>query len=243
MKIGTIETNPEKEKKRKIHSSLSGRSGSNGGSRNRGGGGNNGGDDNNQNNEFFENTRESPIDKVRVGMWFLLLVVMMTFGGLISAYIVISTNRVLEWKPFDLPRQVWISTALILASSVTYKVAQKALNNNNQQIAKNWLLATTILGGLFISSQILAWYELARRGIYVESNQYAGFFYILTAVHAIHVIGGICALGYILLRAWHKTGYEEELTKRKSISKIVGWYWHFMDGLWVVLVLLLGYWK
>jgi len=244
MKVGTIETSPEKEKKRKLRSSLSGRTGSNGGNRNRGGGGGSGGgDDNNHNNESFEDTRENSINKVRVGMWFLLLVVMMTFGGLISAYVVISNNRVLEWQPFDLPRQIWISTALILASSITYKIAQKALGDDNQQKAKNWLLATTLLGGLFVSSQFLAWFELVRRGVYVQSNQYAGFFYILTAVHALHVIGGICALGYILLRAWQKTGTEKELAQRKTISKIVGWYWHFMDGLWIVLVLLLGFWK
>ncbi len=189
MKIGTIETSPEKEKKRKLRSSLSGRTRSNGGNRNRGGGGgSDGGDDNNQNNESLKNARENAIDKVRVGMWFLLLVVMMTFGGLISAYVVISNNRVLEWQPFDLPRQIWISTGLILASSVTYKIAQQALKNDNQQKAKNLLLATTLFGGLFISSQILAWFELVRRGIYVQSNQYAGFFYILTAVHALHVI-------------------------------------------------------
>jgi len=243
MKVGTIETNIEEEKKRKLRSSLTGGTGSNGGNRNRGGGGSDGGDDNNQNNDSFEDTQEKSLDKVRIGMWFLLLVVMMTFGGLISAYIVISTNAVLEWKPFALPAQVWISTALILASSITYKIAQNALNNDNQQKTKNWLLATTILGGLFVSSQILAWFELVRRGVYIQSNQYAGFFYILTAVHAVHVIGGICALGYILLRTWHKTSSKEELNQRQSISKTVGWYWHFMDGLWIVLLLLLGFWK
>ncbi|MCA1626218.1 MAG: cytochrome c oxidase subunit 3 [Acidobacteria bacterium] len=242
MKVGTAETSIEEKKKRERSSRLTSGTGSNGGNRNRGGG-SNGGDDNNQNNDFFEDTQEKSLDKVRTGMWFLLLVVMMTFGGLISAYIVISTNHVLEWKPFDLPPQIWISTALILASSVSYKIAQKALHNEKQQKAKNWLLATTLLGSLFISSQILAWFELVRHGVYVQSNQYAGFFYILTAVHAIHVIGGICGLGYILLRAWHVTGSTEELTRRKSISKIIGWYWHLMDGLWVVLFLLLGFWK
>jgi cytochrome c oxidase subunit 3 len=77
----------------------------------------------------------------------------------------------------------------------------------------------------------------------VQSNPYAGFFYILTAVHAVHVIGGIAALGYILLRTWRATSSDEELTKRQQISNSVGWYWHFMDGLWIFLFLLLGFWK
>jgi cytochrome c oxidase subunit 3 len=244
MKVGTVETIEEKEKKRKIRSGLSSGFGSSGGNRNGGGGGgNDGGDNNNRNNDSFEEAETYSSNKFRIATWFLLLVVLMTFGGLISAYIVISTNGVMEWKPFDLPIQVWISTNLILASSITYTISQKALNLDNQQKAKNWLLATTVFGGMFIASQILSWLELVRRGVYVESNPYAGFFYILTGVHALHVIGGIAILGYVVLRTWQKTSSNEELSKRKTISNAVGWYWHFMDALWIVLFLLLGFWK
>jgi cytochrome c oxidase subunit 3 len=132
---------------------------------------------------------------------------------------------------------------LILSSSVTYKIAQTALDRDNQGKAKTWFLATTVFGGMFIASQLLAWFELVRRGVYVQSNPYAGFFYILTAVHALHVIGGIIALGSIVLRTWRRTSSDVELTKRKQISNAVGWYWHFMDGLWLVLLFLLGFWK
>lgn len=242
MKVGIIETKVADEKKKKPRSSMSGGFGSNGGNKNRGGGGN-GGDNDNRQDDFIEEAEPHPSNKFRIAMWFLLLVVMMTFGGLISAYIVIATNGVMEWNPFDLPRQIWISTFLILASSVTYKIAQNALNADNQQKAKNWFLATTAFGGMFIASQLLAWFELVRRGVYVQSNPYAGFFYILTAVHAAHVIGGIIALGFIVLRTWEKTSSDAELTKRREVSNAIGWYWHFMDGLWIVLVLLLGFWK
>ncbi len=243
MKVGTVETIEEKEKKRKIRSSLTSGFGSNGGNRNGGGGGSDGGDNNSRNNDSFEEAETYSSNKFRIATWFLLLVVLMTFGGLISAYVVISTNGVMEWKPFDLPIQVWISTNLILASSITYTISQKALNLENQEKAKKWLLATTVFGGMFIASQILSWLELVRRGVYVESNPYAGFFYILTGVHAIHVVGGIAVLGYVVLRTWHKTSSDEELSKRKTISNAVGWYWHFMDALWIVLFLLLGFWK
>jgi cytochrome c oxidase subunit 3 len=244
MKVGTIETNIETKKERKIRSGLSSGFGSNGGRKNGGGGGgNNGGDNNNRNPDSFDEAETYSSNKFRIAMWFLLLVVMMTFGGLIAAYIVISTNGVLEWKPFDLPIQVWISTNLILASSITYTISQKALSLDNQQKAKNWLLATTVFGGMFIGSQIMAWLELVKRGIYVQSNPYAGFFYILTSVHALHVVVGISALGYILLRTWEPTSDDDELTKRKQVSNTVGWFWHFMDALWIVLVLLLAFWK
>ncbi len=245
MKIGTVEPIEEKGKTRKVRSTFSGGIGSNGGNRNRGGGGGGGSDggDDNRNKDYFDETESKPNDKFRIGMWFLLLVVMMTFGGLIGAYIVIATKNELEWKPFDLPVQVWISTFLILSSSLTYQISNNALQAGRQERAKNWLLATTVLGGMFISSQILAWFDLVQRGVYMASNPYAGFFYIFTSVHALHVFGGILVLGYILLRTWNRTSFDEELEKRQSVSKAVGLYWHFMDGLWIVLFVLLGFWK
>lgn len=243
MKVGTIETTTGDDKKRKVRSSLSSGFGSNGGNKNRGGGGGDGSDNDKYKNDFIEEAEPQPSDKFRILMWFLLLVVLMTFGGLISAYIVVSTNGVMEWQPFSLPIQVWVSTALILASSVTYKIANSALDAGHQAKSKTWFLATTALGGVFIASQLLTWFELVRRGVYVQSNPYAGFFYILTAVHAVHVIGGIIALGFIVLRTWEPTAADEELTRRRQFAGAVGWYWHFMDGLWLVLFLLLGFWK
>ncbi len=186
---------------------------------------------------------EKSFSKSRVLTWFLLLVVLMTFGGVVSAYIVIATNGVLEWRPFDLPLQVWISTAIILGSSVTYIVAERSIGLERQGKAKSWLLATTILGAAFVSSQILAWMELAKRGIYVQSNPYAGFFYILTGLHAVHVAGGIIALGCVVLMTWDRGKFVSAVDRTKEIATAVGWYWHFMGGLWVVLFTLLGFWK
>ena len=243
MKVGTLETTVEPEKSKR-RASLSSGIGSNGGNKNRGGGGgNDDGDNNKYKKDYIEEAEPQSSDKLRIAMWFVLLVVLMTFGGLISAYVVISTNGVMEWQPFALPIQVWVSTVLILASSITYTIAQRALNADNQEKAKTWFLATTVFGGMFIASQLLAWFELIRRGVYVQSNPYAGFFYILTAVHAVHVIGGIIALGYIVLKTWEKTSSAQELTKRQQLSNSIAWYWHFMDGLWIVLLILLGFWK
>lgn len=246
MEIGTVETFEEKPKKRKLRSNLTDRrSGSSGGGDNKnrggGGGGSNGGDKKAE-NDFYEET-EYPSNKFRIGMWFVLLVVLMTFGGLMAAYVVIATNGVLEWQPFDLPKQIWLSTALLLASSITYHFANKAINSKNQEKAKYYLLATTVLGGIFIASQLILWTTLVGRGVYMASNPYAGFFYILTAVHAVHVIGGIAALGYIVLRTWLPTSDQNELKNRQIYSNAIGWYWHFLGGLWIVLLILLGFWK
>jgi hypothetical protein len=109
--------------------------------------------------------------------------------------------------------------------------------------AKKWFIATTVLGASFISSQILAWLALSRSGLYVQGNPYAGFFYILTMVHAVHVLGGIAALGSILLRTWRPARIGAEISRSRTMAQVIGWYWHLIGALWLVLLFLLGYWK
>jgi len=242
MEVGTAEIIDDVEEPKRKRSGLSGGSGpgGNGGGHNPGGG--DGGGD--------LSDEDGPIGiepfvpgKSRILTGFLLLVVFMTFGGLMAAYIVIATNKAAEWRPFDLPVQVWISTFLIFSSSIVYHFGKLAVDRNDQPSAKKWFVATTVLGAAFISSQILAWIALNNRGLYLQGNPYAGFFYLLTAVHAVHVIGGIIALGSILLRNLTPTERLVEIVKRRTIAQVVGWYWHFMGVLWLALFVLLGFWK
>jgi cytochrome c oxidase subunit 3 len=250
MKVGTAEPIEEKKKKKLKkrpgyqRSSGLGNDDGDSGDQDGGSGGNNFGGGGNPPKKDKEAETEEPTNKSRIMMIFLLLVVLMTFGGLIGAYVVLSTNKAAEWKPFaNLPYQVWISTIIILTSSITYHFAKSALYKNLFEKAKKWFLATTCFGGLFISSQLLVWLELYNRGLYMRGNPYAGFFYILTAVHAVHVLGGILSLGYIILRTWNKTRSDKELEKRKNDATAIGWYWHTMDGLWLILLFLLGFFK
>jgi cytochrome c oxidase subunit 3 len=242
MEIGTAEPIIPRKKLRRRLTRTSGGNGPTGGN-GKNGGGDDGGDDSFRRRNDFADAMPSTPDKAKVVTWFLLLVVVMTFAGMIGAYIVIATNATVEWHPFDLPIQVWFSTLLILVSSFTYHVAKKAFDDNEQAKARKWIIATTALGAAFISSQLLVWIELTSRGLYMQGNPYAGFFYIMTAAHAIHVVGGIIALGAILLRSWYETSNTDELTYRRNLSRSVGWYWHFMGGLWIVLFVLLGFWK
>jgi cytochrome c oxidase subunit III len=240
LEIGTVkelEDEPQKEVKPSRSRS---RGGSNGNQRNGGGGG--GGDDRSDNDKSGQKEEFKP-DKYRVGMGLILLIVLMTFGGLIGAYVVLATNQSLEWKPFNLPFQMWISTGLIIVSSIDYELAKKSLLEGNQPKARKWFLITAILGAVFIASQILAWFNLVSQGYYATGNPYAGLFYILTAIHAVHVIGGIISLGFIVLKTQIETTDEDELLKRQWFAKVVAWYWHFIGILWIVLFLLLGLYK
>lgn len=242
MKVGTLKPVVEKELRRGLRPSFSsgfGTSGPNGGN----GGGGDDGDHGNRNDFARHEERVGVPDKAKVITWFLLLVVLMTFGGLIGAYIFVSSTKAAEWRTFSLPVQIWISTAVILFSSVTYQIAKRAIDNNDQLKIQRFLIATTVLGAIFISSQLLAWLSMVNRGLYMQGNPYAGFFYIITAAHAIHVIGGIVALGAILLRSWYPSRDANELEHRRNLGRSVGWYWHFMGGLWVAIFLLLGLWN
>jgi cytochrome c oxidase subunit 3 len=245
MKTGVIEILPDEDVEPKKGSLRT--SGNFPPSGNNGGG--DGGDDDKPKGKYrpmkddLDGGNAEPQDKSKIVTLFLLLVVLMTFGGLIGAYIVISTNNVAEWQPFNLPVPVFISTALIIISSFVYDIGKRAINRNDDKRARQFLVLTTVLGAAFISSQILAWLALVNKGLYLQGNPYAGFFYILTGIHAVHVLGGIVALGAILLRSWNYTEYWPELEYRRNLARSVGWYWHFMGVLWIVLFLLLGFWK
>jgi cytochrome c oxidase subunit 3 len=237
MDIGTIEPTVDSREIRRRRIGITGGSGPNGGSGRDGNDGNNGPD----------NSSASPFqlipNKAKVFTAFLLVVVLMTFGGLCAAYIVTATNKAIEWRPFDLPVQVWISTIIIIISSLVYHRGKIALDRFDQPTAKKWLTATAALGATFISSQLLAWLELSQRGLYFSGNPYAGFFYILTAVHALHVLGGVVALGSVVIGTWNGIYSDERWERLQSLGQVVGWYWHFMGGVWLVLFVLLGFWK
>lgn len=237
MEVGTAELIDDLEEAQKRRSGLLGGSGSGSGGGNSGGGGDNSNDDTSGQISRFDS------QKSRILTFFLLLAILMTFGGLIAAYVVIATNNVAEWKPFDLPIQVWISTIIILASSITYHLAQTSIERNKHQATMTWMIITTVLGAAFLSSQIMSWIALTDRGLYMSGNPYAGFFYVLTAVHAVHVLGGITALGSVLLRSWLPTVDADSIKKRAALAQVVGWYWHFMGALWLFLFVLLGFWK
>lgn len=243
METGTAETIDEIEEPLKKRSGFSGGSNSGSGGGNKGGGN---GPNSNDEDVSDDSTEVFSPAKSRILTTFLLLVVLMTFGGLIAAYVVIGTNKAQEWQPFDLsdlPKPLWISTLIILLSSISYFISERAAITRDQLKAKKWLIVTTFLGSVFIASQLLSWLELTRRGLYMYGNPYVGFFYVLTAVHAVHVIGGIVALSTILLKSWLPARSKNELLKRASLANVVGWYWHFMGVLWIVLFLLLGFSK
>lgn len=178
----------------------------------------------------------------RIGMWVALASVAMLFTALTSAYIVrASTSN--DWQPISMPRMLWFSTGLIFISSITFEIARRSLRRESTGAYKRWLLLTVMLGLGFLATQFLAWRELVAQGVYLSSNPHSSFFYLLTGAHGVHLLGGILALDYLLLRSLRKPNEKQGSARRQAAADAVALYWHFMDGLWVYLFLLLFLWR
>jgi len=127
-----------------------------------------------------------------------------------------------------------VNTLILVASSFTLEAARRRLSDSNATgFRKLWLL-TTGLGILFVTGQFIAWRQLVAQGVYIASNQASSFFYIFTGAHAVHLLGGVGALLYVSFRKLDKTRIS-----LSAVAEITSYYWHFMDGLWVFLLVLL----
>lgn len=174
----------------------------------------------------------------RTGMWLALLAISMLFIAFTSAYIV-RGGLGDDWASLGLPSLLWWNTAVLLVSSLTMEQTRKALNNGMRAACNRWLSATTVLGTLFLVGQVLVWRQLASHGIYMATNPSSSFFYLLTGAHGVHLLGGLLALFYIALEAWR---YRLGPAKR-TLVEVTAIYWHFMDGLWIYILMLLWWWR
>ena len=184
---------------------------------------------------------ESSANRYRIGMWVALASIMMMFTALTSAYIV-RAGSADDWKTLSMPRVLWLSTALILISSVTLELARRKLKSEGQGIHRRWLFATGLLGFAFLLSQLFAWRQLVGQGIYVSSNPHSSFFYLLTATHGVHLAGGLIALLFLSLRTRAGGKHQLAAPKAQAATDAVTLYWHFMDLLWIYLFVLLFFW-
>jgi cytochrome c oxidase subunit 3 len=166
------------------------------------------------------------------GMFIALAGILMFFMAFVSAYIVRKDMPNSAWIPLQVPRILWLNTLILIASSFTLARAHNRFTAKDDEGFRHWWATTSVLGILFVAGQILAWRQLAAQGIFLASNPSSSFFYVFTGAHAVHLLGGILALLYVQFRATRKVA-------RGTAIDVVSMYWHFMDGLWVFLFLLL----
>ena len=180
--------------------------------------------------------------RYRLGVWVGIASIVMLFTALASAYVVRSASAN-DWAPLQMPKVLWLSTAAILISSATIEISRRSLKQQKDSRYGLWLTITAVLGVAFVTSQYVAWRQLARQGVFVASNPHSSFFYLFTGAHGLHVLGGLLALAYLLIRTRKKSVTVEGELKRVGAVDAATTYWHFLDGLWICLFLLLFFWK
>ena len=178
-------------------------------------------------------TERKKIHPHKFTLWIAIGSITMMFAGLTSAYI-IKRNQP-NWLDFNLPVAFWYSTATIILSSVTIWLAGRAFKEGEMLRYRKLLVATFLLGVLFVALQIAGFAQLWNNGFTLTKNVSVSFLYPIIGLHAIHVIGGVIALMIMFLKAFS--------TKRRIYTSVpiemMSTYWHFVDLLWIYLLFFL----
>jgi cytochrome c oxidase subunit 3 len=220
-----------------------------------GGGGDNDNWDNRPNRPHHPGQR---LINYRLGLFFALGAVFLFFTGLVSVFSVTQpagrldayNHAINAWLPAAIPPILWLTTAVLLLSSVTVEIARRhifhpidameewfGLGHPVSRRALPWLLATLVLGSLFLAGQWLAWCQLALQGVTFHSSGGSGHsFYILTCAHAIHLSAGLIALIAAVAGLFAFRSVED----RQILVDCAAWYWHAMTALWLCLFTLIA---
>lgn len=175
----------------------------------------------------------APLGFGLLGMKLLVLALSMLFAASIVGYLLIRF-RAPVWPPPGmptLPSTLWISTLIIAVSSLTMQSAVRAARTDRQGPLRTAMLLTTILGVAFLVSQTLNWFALVAANLTAKTNLYGFTFYMLTGLHAAHVVGGVIPLAVVTARAW-RGRYSAAFHPGVQYCAV---YWHFLAAVWLVL--------
>jgi len=173
------------------------------------------------------------------GIWVGIFAITMSFAAFTSALFV-RQGSAADWAHIALPPILYVNTLALLLSSATLRMALRMLaalpstEPHAVRIGLGWLMATLALGFVFVAGQYEAWRQLAAQGLYLATNPNSSFYYVLTAMHGLHVLAGIAAVALVMGRI-----VASRAAFRKSTFEATAMYWHFMGVLWLYLLLVL----
>ncbi|MEO6210579.1 MAG: cytochrome c oxidase subunit 3 [Gemmatimonadaceae bacterium] len=186
----------------------------------------------------------TPPSATHTGVWVGIAAIIMSFAAYTSA-MVVRQGSLPEWHHFRLPPILYWNALVLMASSVTLELARQRIGGPFDRLGRgttsrpwlSWYRVTIGLSFVFLIGQYLAWQRLASEGLYLATSPSSAFFYVLTALHALHLLGGIGALFYALhvLRA-------DDGPRPVDVLSAVAVYWHFMAVLWLYLLVILALW-
>jgi cytochrome c oxidase subunit 3 len=166
----------------------------------------------------------------KFALWVAIASIIMMFAGLTSAYLVKSGQP--GWQEVKTPSMFWFSTAVLICSSVSIQAALRAIKQRAMQQYRSLLLLTAILGGVFVVLQWMGFQWLWSHGVRFEGSGEGQFLYIIFGLHAIHVIGGMIALLVMLFKQF----FGKVRSYNTTSASVMSIYWHFVDALWIYLL-------
>jgi len=182
----------------------------------------------------------------QTGVWVAVSAIAMSFAALTSA-LVVRQGSGADWQRFALPRILYLDTLILISSSYTLELARtrfaaRALMRSDdgaqaRTLRSNglyWLNITLTLGLFFVVGQVLAWQRLASEGLFLATSPSSSFFYLLTAMHGLHLLGGVLGLIYVGYRLRHNARNAQTSLGTAAV------YWHFVDLLWVYLLMVIA---
>lgn len=179
--------------------------------------------------DFVTEQQRKKIHPHKFIMWIAIAGILMMFAGLTSAYIVKSHQA--AWVNVVIPKIFWISTATIIASSLTMQMALRSFKQREMQQYRRLIALTFVLGIAFVSFQLTGFMQLWNQHVTFQGSGAGQFLYVIFGLHALHVLGGMIALLVMFVKAF--------FGKTKLYSavpvEVVSTYWHFVDGLWIYL--------
>lgn len=175
-----------------------------------------------------------PLPAAKIGLGVFLAVIGSLFALFASAY-VMRMHMAADWQPLPEPKLLWLNTGVLALSSVALQRAQGAARRGQLDHARTSLLAGGICALAFLAGQLLAWQQLIAGGYFVASNPANSFFYLITAVHGLHLLGGLVALGRSIVAV--RVG--AELDQARQPIGLCAAYWHFLLLVWLGFFVLL----
>jgi cytochrome c oxidase subunit III len=177
------------------------------------------------------NEQRKKIHPHKFTLWVALGSIVMMFAGLTSAYIV--KKDLPGWTTFQIPKAFWYSTAVILLSSLTIQLAVRSFKEREMLRYRNLLTVTAVLGILFMLLQWVGFSEIWRSGITFRGSGGGQFLYVIAGLHVVHVLGGVVALLTMLTRV-----FVSKVRSYNSVPvELMATYWHFVDLLWIYLLI------
>ena len=171
------------------------------------------------------------LSKGKLGLRFIMFVSTIFF----CLFIVTYSDRMVypDWQRMPEPWLLWINTAVLFFSSMVFINAQIASKNNQFQLVKNRLLLIGFLAFAFLVGQLLVWQQLIANGFYVSTNPSNAYFYVFTALHGLHLLGGLVYWYLTIKKVWISSNIV--ISKAKHTVDLCAIYWHFLLAVWVVL--------